>query len=112
MGEDFWAGSVTYADHCAACGRDGEQERLIYLDPEKEDCVEQQFDAANSLKQQGYMLVDGQVSWRATSKLDVSFYINNAFDKRYLNYAATTNGLKFATLGEGREFGVKLRYDF
>lgn len=73
---------------------------------------QQQFDAANSLKQQGYMLVDGQVSWRATSKLDVSFYINNAFDKRYLNYAATSNGLKFATLGEGREFGVKLRYDF
>jgi len=58
---------------------------------------QQQFDVANTLNQQGYILVDAQVSWRATSDLDVSFYINNVFDKRYLSYATASNGLKFGT---------------
>lgn len=69
------------------------------------------FDTANTLRQEGYALVDAGVAWMPTRNLEVAFYVNNLTDKAYRNYGFSYGPMgNFAQVGRGREVGVTLTY--
>ncbi len=67
--------------------------------------------------QSGYGLTNFRLDWTAImqSQFDASFYVNNAFATKYLNFGIqlyNSLGSNIATIGDPRVFGFELRYHF
>jgi len=69
------------------------------------------FDAANTYKQNGYMLTNFKVGYEA-SNWAAYLWVNNAFDKLYRQTGAIEYGEQMAVLGNPRTYGMNVKVNF
>jgi iron complex outermembrane receptor protein len=69
------------------------------------------FDKANSVSKSHYETVDAKIGFRSKN-LSWYIYANNIFDKRYLNFVVSAQGLKAYNFGEPRRIGASMTYSF
>lgn len=74
----------------------------------------QYFDAANTLRQPTYALVDLRLAWRPHKRLELGAYALNLFDRVYRTQAfqaGPSMGGALASVGPGRIVGLDMRWD-
>lgn len=65
------------------------------------------FDSANTLKQEGYTLLDASVAWNVSDSVELAAYIHNVTDRKYRTYGFSYGALgNFAQVAPGRVFGL------
>jgi iron complex outermembrane recepter protein len=71
------------------------------------------FDDENSLKQDSLALVNARIGYEA-DKYGIYLFVNNLFDKEYLNsaFVLDTTGSTLASYGDRRTFGVQVKSEF
>ena len=69
------------------------------------------FDAQNKLAQKSYFTTDAKVGYLKDS-FDVYFYVKNLTDKEYFSHIRDRARNVLATYGNGRMFGVGVKYSF
>lgn len=69
------------------------------------------FDKANSVSESSYAYADAKIGFKS-KKLSWSIYANNIFDRQYLNYIVSAQGLNAYNFGEPRRIGASLSYSF
>lgn len=73
----------------------------------------QYFDAANTLRQRGYTLMDASLNWAIDSRWQVTAYVHNLTDKNYRVYGFSNVAVgTMAQVGLPRTMGVMLAYDY
>lgn len=69
------------------------------------------FDKANSVYESSYFYIDTKIGFKSKN-LSWDIYVNNLFDKRYLNYIVAIEGFDSYNFGEPRRIGASLTYSF
>ena len=69
------------------------------------------FDAKNEIYQKSYCTIDTKVGYLKDS-FDIYFYVKNLTNKEYFSYARDKGRNVLATYGDGRVFGIGVKYTF
>ncbi|MET0265712.1 MAG: TonB-dependent receptor [Duganella sp.] len=73
----------------------------------------QYFNAANTLRQGGFTVLDATLAWRVRPQLELSLYGRNLADKAYRTYGFSYGALgDFAQVERGRTVGLNATLDF
>ena len=71
----------------------------------------QYFDAANTLKDDGFNILSGRLGYR-TEKIEVALWCDNIFDDRYATKKVKSSGYTLTEDGEPRTFGVTFNWRY
>jgi tonB-dependent receptor protein len=69
------------------------------------------FDAKNEIYQKSYCTIDTKVGYLKDS-FDIYFYVKNLTNKEYFSYSRDKGRNVLATYGDGRVFGIGVKYTF